>query len=69
MEPELEGGDNAKVPAPTPYAPEQVCVLSGTYFEDSALGGDEIAGDQVVARKAVLMRQPADTTASFTVKP
>jgi len=62
MEPELEGGDNAKVPAPAPYTPEQVCVLIGTYFEDSALGGDEIDGDQIVARKPVLMRQPADTT-------
>ena len=58
MESELEGGDNAKVPASAPYAPEQVWVLSGTCSEDAAFGRDEIDGEQVVASKTLLMRQP-----------
>jgi hypothetical protein len=52
MELVLEGGDDAKVSAATPQAPEEVCVLSGTGRKQLAIGRDEINRQKVIGVQA-----------------
>ena len=63
MELVLEGGDDAKVPAATPHAPEEVGVLRGAGREELAVGRDEIDREQVIGGQAVLACQIAPAAA------
>ncbi len=55
-----DGRAAADFPAPAPHAPEQVIVLAGAGAQKPAVRGDQIHGEQVVAREAVLSTDPAD---------
>jgi hypothetical protein len=63
MELVLEGGDDAKVSAATPQAPEEVCVISGTGRKQLAIGRDEINRQKVIGGQAVRPRQIAPAAA------
>ena len=59
MQPVLEGGDHAEVAAPAADGPEQVRVLLLAGRQEAAVGGDQLYGDEVVGREAVLAPQVA----------
>ena len=63
MEAELERGDHAEVAAAASQCPEQVGVLVLGRPQQLAVGRDEVDGEEVVDREAVLAHQPADATA------
>ena len=56
----LEGGNDAEITPTAPKAPQQVGVLVGVGGEHTAIGGDHVGGDQVVATEAVTTGQPSD---------
>jgi hypothetical protein len=58
-----EGGDHPEVPSPTPQRPEEIGMLVGGGGEQIAGRGDDIGGEQVVARQAVPAVEPAEATA------
>ena len=60
---ELELRDDAEVPAAAPQAPEELGVLRLGCVDDPAVGGDDLRGEEVVAREPVLAHQPADPAA------
>src|SRR5262245_22378369 len=59
MELVLKRGHNAKVPATTPHAPEEVGVLGGAGGKALAVRRDEIDGAKVIGRQAVGAGEPA----------
>src|SRR4051812_40875994 len=63
MELVLEGGDHAEVAATATQTPEEVGVFGGARDQQGALRGDDIGGQEVVARQAVLPCQPAKAAA------
>ena len=63
MQPVLERGDDAKVAAAAPEAPEQVGVLVGADGERPPVGGDHVGGNHVVAAEAVAAGQPSNAAA------
>ena len=60
---ELEGGDDAEVPAAAAQRPEQVLVLVLARDEDPPIGGDHLRANQVVARQAAAAGEVADAAA------
>ena len=63
MQPVLQRGDDPEVPAAAAQAPEQVGVLVGARRHPLAVGGDDLRGEQVVARGPVLAGDPAEPAA------
>jgi hypothetical protein len=63
VEAELERRDDAEVAAAAPEPPEQVGVLLLAGDEELALGGDDVAGDEVVDREPALAHEVADPPA------
>ena len=63
VEPEVERGDHAEVPAASPQRPEQVGMLVLGHPQHFALCRDDVGGEQVVDREAVLAHEPADAAA------
>ena len=63
IQPELEVGDDAEVPAAAPHAPEEVGVLVLAGLHELAVGGDHVHGQQLIDREPVLAHDPADATA------
>ena len=70
MEPELEARDDAEVAAAAADRPEEVRVALVVDLQDPAVGEDDLGGEQVVDRQALLAdempdaaagRQPAET--------
>src|SRR5829696_4045664 len=59
VEAEVEGGDDAEVPAAPPEAPEQVGVLRLGGDHLTTVGGDHLGLDQVVAHEPELAIEPA----------
>jgi hypothetical protein len=59
VQPELELGHDAEVPAAPAQAPEQLPILGLTGAHHGSLGRDELEGTDVVAREPVLPGQPA----------
>src|SRR5215210_1630707 len=57
----LEGGDDAEVAPSAAEAPEEVGVLVRARRHEVAARRHDVRGDQVVARKPALARQPADS--------
>jgi hypothetical protein len=53
MELVFEGGDDAKVPAAAPHAPEEVLVIRGASREGLSIGGDEIDRQEVIGGQAI----------------
>jgi len=60
---EFERRDHSEVPAPAAESPEEILVLMGAGGEDFAVGGDYLAGQQIVDGHSVLAKQPTDATA------
>ena len=56
----LERGNDAEITPTAPKAPQQVGVLVGVGGEHTAIGGDHVGRDQVVATEAVVTGQPSD---------
>ena len=54
LEPEAEPGRDAEVAAAAADRPEQVRVRLGVHAEELAVGGDDLGGEEVVDREAVL---------------
>jgi hypothetical protein len=50
MQPVLELRDDAEIAAPATQSPEQVLVLSRAGCEQPPIGGDDVSGQEVVAR-------------------
>lgn len=63
MEPELELGDDAEVPAAAAHAPEEVRVLVLARLDPAPVGGDQVHREQLVDGEPVLAHQPADPAA------
>ena len=59
----LERRDDAEVPAAAAHAPEQIRVVVLAGGDELAVRSDEVDGEQVVDRRAVLAHQPADPAA------
>ena len=59
----LERRDDAEIAAAAAHAPEQIRVLLLARLEQSAVRGDNVDGNHVVAGQAVLADQPAHATA------
>src|SRR5262249_32791649 len=59
MQPELERGDDSEVASAPPQAPEQLGMLVGARPNASAIRGDDLRGDKVVAGQAMLAHEPA----------
>ena len=57
---QLEAGRHSEVAAATPDGPEQVGMAIGIDSQELAIGGDDVRGQQVVDRQAVLAHQVAD---------
>ena len=57
---ELEGGEHAEVAAPAPDRPEEVGVLGLGEAQSTAVGGDDVGGDEAVDGQAVVAHHPAD---------
>ena len=57
---ELERRDDAEVTAAAAHSPEQIGVLVLARGDQLAIRRDEVDGEQVVDRRAVLAHQPAD---------
>ena len=60
---ELDRGDDAEVAAAAAQRPEQLGMLVGGRADLVAAGGDELDGEDVVAREAVLALEPAGAAA------
>src|SRR5262249_21533423 len=60
---ELERGDHAEVAAAASQCPEQVGVFVLGRLQPLAVGRDDVDGEEIVDREAVLSHQPADATA------
>src|SRR5882724_411117 len=58
-----EGGDDAEIAAAAAQAPEEIGVALGAGGDDGALGGDDLAGQEVVDGEAMFAHQPADAAA------
>ena len=54
---------DAEVPAAPAQSPEKVWVLGVARGEQSAVGGDDIGGEQVIAGEAVEAMEPAQAAA------
>ena len=63
MEPVLEPGRDAEVPAAAADRPEEVRIMVGIDDPDLAVGGDQLGGQQVVDGQAVLPSEIADAAA------
>src|SRR2546430_5265911 len=63
VEPELELGDDPEVAAAAANAPEEVGVLILARLDELTVGGDQIDGEQLIDREAVLAHHPADAAA------
>src|SRR3712207_3765735 len=61
MDAELERGDDAEVAPAAAESPEEIGVLLRVHPDELPVGGDDVCGDEVVARQAVLAREPAET--------
>src|SRR5579872_5311520 len=53
MQPEIQSGDDAEVPAAAADCPVQVLVPAGPEFAHIAVSRHELCGDQVVARRSI----------------
>ena len=60
IEPVLEAGDDAEVPAAAPNRPEQVGVLGLAGDPQAPVGGHDLDRDACIDRQAVLADEPAD---------
>ena len=78
MEPELEARHDAEVAAAAADRPEEVRVALVVDLQDPAVGEDDLGGEQVVDRQALLAdeipdaaagRQPAETDGAVSPKP
>jgi hypothetical protein len=58
---ERESGYDTEIAATTSYSPEQVRLGIGVYFAGSAIGGDDIRGQQTVNRQSEPSAQPSHT--------
>ncbi len=63
VQPELETGGHAKVPAAAAERPEQVGVVTGVHMQEPAVCGDDFGGQQAVDGETVLADQVAHTAA------
>ena len=63
VQPELERGRDAEVPAAAAQAPQQLGILVLAGVHELSVGGDDVGGEQVVAGQADLAHQPADAAA------
>ena len=59
----VERGDDAEVPSGAAHAPKQIRVAVLAGGDELAVRSNEVNGEQVVDRRAVLAHQPADPTA------
>jgi hypothetical protein len=63
MQPVLEAGGDAEVPAAPADRPEQVRVLLSIDQQQLAVGGDDPGGQEVVDREPVLADEVTDAAA------
>ncbi len=63
MEAELDRGSDPEVAAAAPQGPEQVRIGVGRDVEDATFRRDELDGEHVVGREAVLRHQPPEPAA------
>ena len=63
MQAELKLGDDSEVAATAADSPEQVGVRARIGGDLFRVGGDELRGEQLIDREAVLTLQPADAAA------
>jgi len=56
----LESCDDAKVPTPAAHAPEEVGMFGGARRPELAIRRDDVDGEEVIGRQAVLTAEPAD---------
>ena len=63
LESELESRRDAEVAAAPADRPEEVGVRLGVHAEDLAVGGDDLGGEEVVDREAVLAHEISDASA------
>ena len=63
VQPVLERGRDAEVPAAAAQAPQQLGILVLAGVHELSVGGDDVGGEQVVAGQADLAHQPADAAA------
>lgn len=63
VQPEVERGDDAEVPATAAQRPEQVRVLGLARGDETAVGEHDVRGQQIVHRQTVLAGQVAVTAA------
>jgi hypothetical protein len=59
---EFERGDHSKVAAPATEGPEQILVLRVAGSEHFAVGGNDLARNEIINGHAVLTKQPTDAT-------
>ena len=63
VQPELERGHDAEVAAAALEAPEQLGVLVGARAHDAAVGGHDLGGQEVLARRSERPLEPARAAA------
>ena len=63
MQPVLEPGHHAEVPAPAAHRPEEVGVFVGIYRSDLTIGRDQLHAEQIVATQPIFVAQPASAAA------